>query len=112
LLLSSGKRLGELIILNDDAASHRKNLSQYTTSFLEGILWFSASATLVTYALYSLEHKGGLFYTVPLTVFGLLRYIYIVKQGKGDPTEALLKDGQLMIVGIVWAMMIGMMIYR
>lgn len=112
LLLSSGKRLGELIILSDDAAHHRRNLSQYTTSFLEGILWFSASATLVTYALYTLEHKGGLFYTVPLTVFGLLRYIYIVKQGKGDPTEALLMDGQILGVGIIWVVALAIIIYQ
>jgi len=112
LFLSSGKRLGELIVLSDDASSHRKSLSQYSTSYLEGILWFSASATLVTYALYTLEHKGGLFYTVPLTVFGLLRYIYIVKQGKGDPTEALLMDGQVFWVGIIWMVALAIIIYK
>ena len=112
LFLSAGKRLGEFISLNDDAGAHRKSLSAYSSSYLEGILWFAASAAMVTYALYTLEHKDGLFYTVPLTVFGLLRYIYIVKQGRGDPTEALLFDGQIVCVGMIWVAMVGIIIYR
>jgi hypothetical protein len=34
-----------------------------------------------------------------------------VKQGKGDPTEALLFDRQILSVGIVWALIIGLIIY-
>lgn len=112
LFLGAGKRLGELITLTNDAGNHRKSLENYSHSYLEGILWFSASAALVTYALYTLEHKRGLFYTVPLAAFGLMRYIYIVKQGKGDPTEALLKDGQILGVGITWAIALAIMIYK
>lgn len=111
LLLGAGKRLGELVCLGDDACKHRKILEQYSHSFLEGLLWFSAAASLVTYALYTLERKNGLFYTVPLAAFGLIRYIYIVKQGKGDPTEALLFDKQILSVGVLWALMIGLIIY-
>ncbi len=111
LLLASGKRLGELVSLGDDAHKHRKILGQYSHSFLEGLLWFSAAAALVTYALYTLDRKSGLFYTVPLAAFGLVRYIYIVKQGRGDPTEALMFDMPILSVGIVWAFMIGLIIY-
>ncbi len=111
LLLGAGKRLGELVCLGDDACKHRKILTQYSHSFLEGLLWFSAAASLVTYALYTLEQKNGLFYTVPVAAFGLIRYIYIVKQGKGDPTEALLFDKQILGVGVIWACVIGLIIY-
>ena len=111
LLLAAGKRLGELVSLGDAAHSHRRSLTHYSQSFLEGILWFSASASLVTYALYTLEQANGIFHTVPIAAFGLLRYIYIVKQGQGDPTEALLKDGQITAVGIVWVFVIGAIIY-
>ncbi len=112
LLLGAGKRLGELVFLGNDAHNHRKNLTHYSQSFLEGILWFSASTSLVTYALYTLEHVNGIFYTVPVAAYGLLRYIYIVKQGKGDPTEALLLDGQIMAIGLLWLVLIGIIIYR
>ncbi len=111
LFLAAGKRMGELVYLGENAHNHRKSLAEYTPSFLEGILWFSASSALVMYSLYTLEQRSGLFYTVPLAAFGLLRYIFIAKEGKGDPTDALLKDGQIMGVGVVWAAVIGVVIY-
>ena len=111
LFLAAGKRLGEFVSLGDTAHVHRGSLANYNKSFLEGILWFSASTALVTYALYTIEQKSELFYTVPLAAFGLLRYIYIAKEGRGDPTEALLKDGQIMGTGIVWAIIIGLLLY-
>ncbi len=111
MFLATGKRRGELVSLGGAAKSHRKSLAGYTESFLEGILWFSASAALVTYALYTIEQKSGLFYTVPLAAFGLLRYILIVKEGKGDPTEALLGDTQIMATGLIWAVAIGWVVY-
>jgi len=112
LFLASGKRLAELITLGENAHKHRKSLTHYSLSYLEGILWFSSAAALVTYALYTLERQNALLYTVPLVAFGLLRYIYIVKQGNGDPTDALVKDNQIMLTGIVWVMMITITIYR
>jgi len=111
LFLAAGKRMGELLSLGSKAHMHRKSLAGYNSSFLEGTLWFSGSAALVTYSLYIIEQRTGLFYTVPLAAFGLLRYIYIVKDGKGDPTEALLKDRQIMGVGIVWFLVICIVTY-
>ncbi len=112
LLLASGKRLGELIAQGEHAAKHRHILQQYSVSFLEGVLWFAASASLVAYALYVIENKNIMLYTVPVAAYGLLRYIYVVKQGRGDPTEVLLSDRHIMMTGLVWAAMIGMIIYR
>lgn len=112
LFLATGKRAGEMISMGKDAGTHRKSLSAYSYSFLDGVLWFSASASLVTYALYTIEERGELFYTVPLAAFGMLRYIFIVKEGKGDPTDALLKDWQIMGVGIIWMTVIGYIIYK
>ena len=111
LFLATGKRIGEMVFLGDEAHTHRKSLSSYSTNYLEGVLWFSASSALVMYSLYTLEHRSRLFYTVPIAAFGLLRYIYIAKEGKGDPQEALLGDRQVMVVGIVWFLVICIVTY-
>lgn len=111
LFLASGKRMGEMLELGDRASDHRASLAAYSRSFIDGSLWFSASAALVTYSLYTIEQKNGLFYTVPLCAFGLLRYIYIVKEGNGDPTDVLLSDRQIMAVGLVWALFISFLLY-
>ena len=112
LFLAAGKRLGELISMKEDAQKHRKSLIHYPQSFLENLLWFCASSALVTYALYTIENTRQMFYTVPIAAFGLIRYVYIAKKGTGDPTDALLKDNQILITGIVWIVMVGSFIYQ
>ncbi len=113
LFLSTGKRLSEKNSLGDQAGSHRKSLSGYPDRFLDGVLFMTGSAVLVTYTMYVVSrHKAILLYTVPLCCFGLLRYIFRVQSGKGgDPTESLTRDLPLLIVGLLWVFMVGWGIY-
>lgn len=112
LFLSAGKRFSEKQLLNfSAAASHRKVLAHYPDGFLDGILFMTGSAVLVTYTMYTLSHRI-LLYTVPLCCFGLMRYIFRIKTGNnGDPTEALLHDPWLFAVGFGWSIMVGWGIY-
>lgn len=111
IFLSTGKRLCEKSSLGDHAGLHRKSLAAYPNGFLEGAMYMTGGAVLVTYTLYVLQHHV-LIYTVPLCCFGLMRYILRVKSGLGgDPTESLIKDGPLLVVGILWAVMVGWGIY-
>lgn len=111
LFLSTGKRLCEKNALGDDAANHRKSLLHYPDGFLEGVMYLTGATVLVTYTMYVIQ-RPTLVYTVPLCTFGLLRYSLRVKSGlSGDPTESLLKDMPLFIVGLLWAIMIGWGIY-
>jgi 4-hydroxybenzoate polyprenyltransferase len=111
LFLSTGKRLFEKNALGDNAGNHRKSLLSYPEGFLEGSLYLTGSAVLVTYSMYAIQ-RPALVYTVPLCTFGLLRYIMRVKSGLGgDPTESLLKDLPLFLVGLLWSIMVGWSIY-
>jgi 4-hydroxybenzoate polyprenyltransferase len=111
LFLSTGKRLFEKNALGDNAGNHRKSLLSYPEGFLEGSLYLTGSAVLVTYSMYAIQ-RPALVYTVPLCTFGLLRYIMRVKSGlEGDPTESLLKDAPLFLVGLIWCGMVGWSIY-
>lgn len=111
IFLSTGKRHSELQVLGDCAGEHRASLACYPPGFLAGTLYMTGSAVLVTYAMYAL-HKPRLLYTVPLCLFGLLRYIMRVSTGKsGDPTESLLKDRLLFAVGLLWVVMVYWSIY-
>lgn len=111
VFLSTGKRLSELCSLGNRAGEHRPSLARYPKGFLEGTLYMSGSAVLVTYAMYALN-RHTLIYSVPLCLFGLLRYILRVTAGKGgDPTESLLKDQPLFVVGILWVAMVFWSIY-
>ena len=111
LFLSTGKRLCEKYALGNDAGNHRKSLLHYPDGFLEGTLYLTGSAVLVTYTMYAIQ-RPALVYSVPVCTFGLLRYILRVKSGMGgDPTESLLKDMPLFVVGLIWTLMVGWGIY-
>jgi 4-hydroxybenzoate polyprenyltransferase len=102
IFLSTGKRLGEKESLGRHAGAHRKALDTYPDGFLDGTMYMTGGAVLVTYTLYVIAHHR-LIFTVPLCCFGLLRYILRVKTGReGDPTDSLLKDPILFLVGIAW----------
>jgi decaprenyl-phosphate phosphoribosyltransferase len=107
IFLSTGKRLCEKNSLGVDAGKHRESLLLYPVGFLDGTMYMTGSAVLVTYTMYVIS-RHSLIYTVPLCCFGLLRYIFRVKSGLGgDPTESLLKDGTLLVIGVIWAVMVG-----
>jgi decaprenyl-phosphate phosphoribosyltransferase len=107
IFLSTGKRLSEKNALGENAGDHRKALLLYPQGFLDGTMYMTGAAVLVTYTMYVIS-RHMLIYTVPLCCFGLLRYIFRVKSGLGgDPTESLLKDGTLLVIGVIWAVMVG-----
>ncbi|GAB4296144.1 MAG: decaprenyl-phosphate phosphoribosyltransferase [Desulfuromonadia bacterium] len=109
LFLSAGKRRAEKGVTGD--GGHRKVLSHYPDGFLEGVLFMTGAAALVTYSMYTLSHQK-LIYTVPLCCFGLLRYLLRVQTGGvGDPTDALLKDPWLSLLGVLWIFLVGWGVY-
>jgi 4-hydroxybenzoate polyprenyltransferase len=111
VFLSTGKRVSELRSLGDMAGEHRVSLASYPSGFLEGTMYMTGGAVLVTYAMYTLNRQT-LIYSVPLCLFGLLRYILRVSSGHGgDPTESLLKDRLLFVVGVLWVLMVVWSIY-
>jgi 4-hydroxybenzoate polyprenyltransferase len=111
VFLATGKRLGEKTGLGEGAGGHRKSLLSYPEGFLQGAMYMTGGAVLVTYTQYVIA-RHAMVYTVPLCCFGLLRFIMRVQAGQGgDPTESLLKDGPLFIVGLLWAAMIGWGVY-
>jgi decaprenyl-phosphate phosphoribosyltransferase len=111
LFLSIGKRLCEKNTLGENAGNHRKSLLHYPDGFLDGALYMTGSTVLVTYTMYAIQ-RPALVYTVPLCTFGILRYILRVKSGLGgDPTESLLNDMPLFIVGLIWTAMVGWSVY-
>lgn len=111
VFLSTGKRVSESSSLGVMAGKHRTSLAHYPVGFLDGTMYMTGGAVLVTYTMYTLNRQT-LIYSVPLCLFGLLRYMLRVSSGKsGDPTESLLNDRLLFLVGILWVLMVVWSIY-
>lgn len=111
IFLSVGKRFSERRSLGGEAGQHRVTLGKYPDGFLESAMYLSGASVLVTYSIYVIS-KPMLVYTVPLCLFGLLRYLYRVKSGgEGDPTSSLLTDPLLLATGGFWAVVVGLSVY-
>lgn len=101
LYLASVKRRQELLSSGSDG---RKVLAQYTVSLVDRYAEMSATGALLFYSLFVMNAQPDLVVTIPLVLFGLFRYWFVVEtQGGGEsPTDALLADWQLQVTIILW----------
>ncbi len=87
----------------------RAVLEHYPPALLDTYIAATMTATVITYGLYATspetlqQHGEGLVYTVPVVVFGLLRYAYQVHRGRGeDVSRDLLRDPWILVAGVAW----------
>jgi 4-hydroxybenzoate polyprenyltransferase len=120
LFLGFSKRRIELVVLEKDAALHRRVLAEYNPLFLDIMIAIVTSATVIGYALYTVSHEtmqrfhtDRLLLTVPFVLYGIFRYLYLVyhKNDGGNPAHTLLTDGPLLLNVLLWALVSGMIIY-
>ena len=122
VFLGFTKRRAELMLLQEKADEHRKVLTSYSAGFLDQMISVVTAATLMCYILYTvdvrtLEHvthgSRGLLLTVPLVMYGIFRYLYLVyhKELGDSPTSALLQDRMMLIGIIAWVLLCMAVIY-
>ena len=89
--------------------SRRAVLAQYPAALLDTFIAVTMTATLTTYSLFAtspeaqLQHGERLLYTVPVVIFGILRYTFQVHKGRGeDVARDLLRDPWIIGAGVCW----------
>jgi decaprenyl-phosphate phosphoribosyltransferase len=92
-----------------EESSQRAVMAHYPPALIDTFIATTMTATLTTYSLFAtspeaqLQHGQRLLYTVPVVVFGLLRYTYQVHRGRGeDVARDLLRDPWLLGAGVLW----------
>jgi len=102
LYLAAVKRRQELASSGVEA---REVLSRYSLSLIDRYAEHSATAALVFYGLFVTTTKPQLIPTVPMVLFGMFRYWYVVDQHRmgESPTDALLTDTPLLMTVAAWA---------
>ncbi|HLJ68956.1 MAG TPA: decaprenyl-phosphate phosphoribosyltransferase, partial [Chloroflexota bacterium] len=111
LFLGFGKRRHELLLLEESARVHRRNLGEYTAELLDDLINIVAGATIIAYSLYTFfasavpRQSHAMMVTIPFVLYGIFRYLLIVNRRDfgGAPEEALLRDIPLMVDLVVWA---------
>ena len=106
LFLGFSKRRAESF---HEVSQQRAVLSDYPPAFLDLCMGVTLTATLLTYSLFAtapdaLERHGPrLWMTIPLVVFGALRYVYQVHRGQAeDFARDLLRDRWIVFSAVAW----------
>jgi 4-hydroxybenzoate polyprenyltransferase len=109
LFLALGKRRQELLELEGLAATHRRNLGEYSIDLVDQLIGIVAASTIVAYSLYTftapnLPTNHSMMVTVPFAIYGIFRYLYLVHQRKlgASPEEVLLHDRPLQVCILLW----------
>jgi len=124
LFLGFGKRRYELAG-GDNAGKQRQALEAYTATSLNIALAATGAATAVTYVAYTLDpttreffHSNYLWLTAPCTVFGILRFLFLVsgRAGRGlkaeSPTQEMLRDVPFVLNLMLWVIVVVAIVYR
>lgn len=136
LFLAIGKRRSELTLLHTQAAKHRETLLHYPENLLDILTAMFANSTWLSYAFFAFlqppispryrlsllldnfslpftTQVKFLMATVPLVIYGVMRYLYIIyekKEGE-SPERVLLTDKPLLITVILWILSVIGIIY-
>ena len=110
LYLAAVKRGQELA---SNGSESREVLQHYTPALLNRYAEMAATGALLFYSLFVITTRPALVMTIPLVLYGLYRYWFIVesKDGGESPTDALLGDWQLLLTVAIWGVVSAVSIW-
>ncbi len=133
LFLASGKRRSELNILKETSEITRKSLTHYNKELLNSYVTMFGNAAWVSWALFTFFESPKasldlwlflaelsktttinklLMITIPVVIFGIMRYEYLIFAGKSEaPEKILLTDRALITTVVVWTTLIVWIFY-
>ncbi|MCX7682523.1 MAG: decaprenyl-phosphate phosphoribosyltransferase [Anaerolineae bacterium] len=118
LLIGFGKRRHELVLLEENANTHRKSLEEYNVPLLDHVISIVTASTIVSYAFYTfsapnLPANHTMMLTIPFVLYGIFRYLYLVhvKGMGGAPEEIALSDRPLQISFLLWGLSVVLVLY-
>jgi 4-hydroxybenzoate polyprenyltransferase len=137
LFLAIGKRRAELTLLQKYEGvvprDTRESLSHYSEKLLDTYTAMFANSTFITYAFYTFLERPvtqGFFFknyydfapdisgrkwlmiSIPFVLFGIMRYMQLIYEGKGEsPEKILTSDLPLLSTVILWILSIFAVVY-
>jgi 4-hydroxybenzoate polyprenyltransferase len=120
LFLAFSKRRHEITLLAHEASGQRPVLDHYSPAFLDQMINVVTASSVVSYALYCVApetvkkyHTQDLVFTIPLVLYGIFRYLYLMYQrpGERNPTEAILRDMPFLINILLWGLVVVWIVY-
>ena len=116
LFLGLSKRRSEIILLGQNAAKFRENLEYYSVELIDNMLSIVIAVTLTAYSMYTFFSQNDTYLmilTIPIVVYGIFRYQYLVyvRNEGGTPEETILVDKPLIATMGLWILVVALAIY-
>lgn len=118
LFLGLEKRRYELVLLAEKSSEHRQVLRKYSLSLIQRLESLIAPSLLATYSFYTFQstsahHGQWMMITIPIVLYGVMRYQYLSDSGEatGTPEEILWKDKPIQLTILIWIVACGLVIY-
>jgi 4-hydroxybenzoate polyprenyltransferase len=136
LFLAIGKRRAELTLLQSiksGGGETRASLSHYSERLLDTYTAMFANSTFITYAFYTFLERPtteGFFWrgyadyspelpgrkwmmiTIPFVLYGIMRYMQLIYEGKGEsPEQIMTSDKPLLTTIIAWGVFVFFVVY-
>lgn len=133
LFLASGKRRAELNVLEKSSGITRKSLTRYSESLLNSYVTMFGNAAWMSWSLFTFFESPRatvpvwlflaeisrtttinklLMITIPVVIFGIMRYESLIFEGKSEaPEKLLLTDKWLVTSMLVWVAMVIWILY-
>ena len=109
LFLVVGRRYAEARLAGDEPSEQRGTLQYYAPPLGGQLLTLAATAALVSYTLYTVDGENllannAMLLTVPLVIFGLFRYLYLLNnsQDAESPELLMMRDAPLLVSIVAW----------
>ena len=109
LFIVVGRRYAEARLAGNEPSEQRGTLQHYAAPLGGQLLTLAATAALVSYTLYTVEGENlpannAMLLTVPLVIFGLFRYLYLLNnsQDAESPELLMMRDVPLLVSIVVW----------
>lgn len=133
LFLASGKRRAELNLVQDSEVLTRKSLGNYKKDLLNSYVTMFGNAAWMSWALFTFFESPKatlpvwlvlaelsrtttidkfLMLTIPVTIFGIMRYESLIFEGKSEtPEHLLLTDRALIAAVALWVILVYWVLY-
>ena len=133
LFLAAGKRRSELNLLEATDGRTRKSLTKYSTELLNSYVTMFGNATWMSWSLYTFfeSPKATLDFwlalaevsrattinklmmlTIPVVIFGIMRYEALIFEGKSEAPEKLLLTDKALIIAVgLWVFLVYWILY-
>ncbi|MFH1850384.1 MAG: decaprenyl-phosphate phosphoribosyltransferase [archaeon] len=113
MFLTVGKRRAELRFLGKASIEHRKVLGSYSMELLDSMMIIVTTVLIISYSLYSFLSVHALLLTLPIVIYAVFRYIWLVQADSviARHPEKALADWRIILALLAWLVSAYLVIY-